>query len=101
MQLRICNVCSLRHITKSSAVWCSECDEGFCTDCKEYHNLAKATGDHVTITIGEYQKLPPFIIGITPLCDEHREKYQTYYGILYNQYKNLHHIQSTRLLMIW
>jgi hypothetical protein len=38
-----CNVCSLRHITKSSAVWCSECDEGFCTDCKEYHSLAKAT----------------------------------------------------------
>jgi hypothetical protein len=72
------NVCSLRHITKSSAVWCSECDEGFCTDCKEYHSLAKATGDHVTITIGEYQKLPPFIIEITPLCDEHREKYQTY-----------------------
>ena len=73
-----CNVCSLRHITKSSAVWCSECDECFCTECKEYHSLAKATRDHVTITIGEYQKLPPFIIGITPFCDEHREKYQTY-----------------------
>ena len=73
-----CNVCSLRHITKSSAVWCSECDEGFCTDCKEYHSLAKATGDHVTITIGEYQKLPSFIVGINPLCDEHREKYQAY-----------------------
>ena len=73
-----CNVCSLRHITKSSAVWCSECDEGFCTDYKEYDSLAKATGDHVTITIGEFQKSPPFIIGINPLCDEHREKYQTY-----------------------
>jgi hypothetical protein len=73
-----CNVCSVRHITNSSAVWCSECDEGFCTDCKEYHSIAKATRDHVTITIGEYQKLPPFIIGINPFCDEHREKYQTY-----------------------
>ena len=73
-----CNVCSMRHITKSSAVWCSECDEGFCTDCKEYHSLAKATRDHVTITIGEYQKLPAFIVGINPLCDEHREKYQAY-----------------------
>ena len=73
-----CNICSVRHITKSSTVWCSECDEGFCTDCKEYHNLAKATRDHVTITIGEYQKLPSFIVGINPVCDEHREKYQTY-----------------------
>ena len=71
-----CNVCSVRHITKSSAVWCSECDEGSCTDCKEYHSLAKATRDHVTITIGEYQKLPRFIVGINPLCDEHREKLQ-------------------------
>ena len=73
-----CNVCSLRHITKSSAVWCSECDEGFCTDCKEHHSLAKATRDHVTITFAEYQKLPAFIVGINPLCDEHREKYQAY-----------------------
>ena len=30
-----CNVCSMGHIIKSSVVWCSECDEGFCTDCKE------------------------------------------------------------------
>jgi hypothetical protein len=73
-----CNVCSMRHIIKSSVVWCSECDEGFCTDCKEYHSLAKATRDHVTITFAEYQKLPSFIVGINPLCDEHREKYQTY-----------------------
>ena len=73
-----CNVCNVRHITKSSAVWCCECDEGFCTDCKEYHSLTKATRDHVTIAIDEYQKLPSFIVGINPLCDEHREKYQTY-----------------------
>ena len=73
-----CNVCSMGHIIKSSVVWCSECDEGFCTDCKEYHSLATATRDHVTITFDEYQKLPSFIVGINPLCDEHREKYQTY-----------------------
>ena len=71
-----CNVCSMRHITKYSAVWWSECDEGLCNDCKEYHSLAKATRDHVTITIGEYQKLPRFIVGINPLCDKHREKFQ-------------------------
>ena len=73
-----CNICFVRCITKSSAVWCSECDEGFCTDCKEYHSLDKTTRDHVTITIGEYQKIPPFIVGINPLCDEHCEKYQMY-----------------------
>jgi hypothetical protein len=66
-----CNFCSVRHITKSSAVWCSECDKCFCTDCKEYHSLAKATRDHITITIDEYQKIPPFIVRINSLCDEH------------------------------
>jgi hypothetical protein len=73
-----CNICGVRNITKSLAVWCSECNEGFCTDCKEYHSSAKATRDHVTITVTEYQKLPAFIVGINPLCDEHREKYQAY-----------------------
>jgi hypothetical protein len=68
-----CNVCSVRHITKSSAVWCSECDEGFCTDCKEYHSLAKATRDHVTITIGEYylalsSELIRYVMNIAKSC---------------------------------
>ena len=61
-----CNVCSMRNITNSSAVWCSECDEGFCINCKEYHSLAKATRDHITITIDEYHNLPPLSSELTP-----------------------------------
>ena len=73
-----CNSCCVHHITKSSAFWCSECEEGFCTDCRECHSLDKATRDHVTITIEEYQESPSYIIGIKLRCDEHREEYQTY-----------------------
>jgi hypothetical protein len=54
-----CNVCSVSPITTSSAFWCSECDEGFCTDGREYHIHANATREDYIITIDEYQKLPP------------------------------------------
>ena len=73
-----CNVCSVRHITTSSAFWCFECDVGLCTVCSKYHKQTKATRDHVTITMDEYQELPPFIIGIKLRCDEHGNKYQAY-----------------------
>jgi hypothetical protein len=36
-----CNVCSVRHITKSSAVWCSECDEVFVLIVKNIIALPK------------------------------------------------------------
>ena len=73
-----CNVCSVSQITTTSAFWCFECDEGFCTDCREYHIHDNATREDYTITIDKYQKLPPFIIGIKLRCDKHSEKYQTY-----------------------
>ncbi|CAG2231597.1 unnamed protein product [Mytilus edulis] len=38
-----CGVCDLRHITKPSIVWCTECDEGLCTECQEHHRLSKAS----------------------------------------------------------
>ena len=58
----VCNVCSLDQTTKSSAVWCSKCNQCLCIDCKERHSLAKATQDHDTIIIDENQTLPPFIV---------------------------------------
>ena len=63
---------------KSSIFWCSECEEFVFNDCKHCHSLDKATRDHATITIEEYQKSPSSIIGIKQLCDKHPEKYQTY-----------------------
>ncbi|CAG2194884.1 unnamed protein product [Mytilus edulis] len=53
-----CGVCDLRHNTKPSIVWCTECDEGLCTECQEHHSLSKASRYHNVIPINEYQKLP-------------------------------------------
>lgn len=74
----LCGVCTLRHISKPSIVWCTECDEGLCTECQEHHSLSKASRAHNTILITEYHKLPPDVLSISQYCDKHNEKYQIY-----------------------
>ncbi|CAG2192404.1 unnamed protein product [Mytilus edulis] len=73
-----CRICEVRHVTKPSVVWCPECDEGFCSDCVEHHSLAKATRHHKTITIAEYQMLPPDVLQIPQSCTNHGEKFLLY-----------------------
>ncbi|CAG2241891.1 unnamed protein product [Mytilus edulis] len=73
-----CGVCELRHITKPSIVWCSECDEGLCTECQEHHSLSKGTRNHKVITITEYTKLPADVLMISQNCSKHVKKYQFY-----------------------
>ncbi|XP_071128587.1 transcription intermediary factor 1-beta-like [Mytilus edulis] len=73
-----CGVCDLRHITKPSIVWCTECDEGLCKECQEHHGLSKASRRHKVIPINEYQKLPSDVLKITQYCSKHDEKFQIY-----------------------
>ncbi|XP_071178296.1 uncharacterized protein [Mytilus edulis] len=77
-KLTVCGVCEYRNITKPSVVWCSECDEGLCEECKEHHAASKGTREHSTVPISEYQKLPSNILEITQTCRKHNEKYQTF-----------------------
>ncbi|XP_052067493.1 tripartite motif-containing protein 5-like isoform X2 [Mytilus californianus] len=70
-----CGICTLRNISKLPVVWCSDCDEGLCQDCREHHSFLKATRNHNIIPIAEYQKLPSFIANIKLHCIEHDEKY--------------------------
>ncbi|CAC5415405.1 unnamed protein product [Mytilus coruscus] len=73
-----CGVCDLRHITKPPIVWCTECDEGLCSECQEHHSLSKASRRHNVISINEYEKLPTDVLKITQYCSEHDEKFQIY-----------------------
>ncbi|XP_063397743.1 tripartite motif-containing protein 2-like [Mytilus trossulus] len=74
----VCGVCEYRNINKSSVVWCSECAEGLCDECKEHHAASKSSRDHNILPISEYQKLPTNILEITQTCPKHNEKYQIY-----------------------
>ena len=73
-----CGMCDNRHISKPSEVWCRDCEEGFCTECIEYHSSWKLLRGHTTIPIAEYQKLPSYVLKIKEHCNEHREKFNLY-----------------------
>ncbi|XP_071141793.1 uncharacterized protein [Mytilus edulis] len=74
----VCGVCNFRNINTASEVWCSECDEGLCGECREHHGASKSTRSHDTISITEYQKLPTNVLEITQTCQKHKEHYQTF-----------------------
>ncbi|CAC5389026.1 unnamed protein product [Mytilus coruscus] len=76
--LTVCGVCEYSNIKKISVVWCSECDEGLCEECKVHHAASKATRDHSIVQISKYQKLPSIILKITQTCSKHNEKYQIF-----------------------
>lgn len=74
----LCSVCGRRHLSKSSIVWCVDCCEGLCLDCKEHHSLLKATRNHNIISITEYQQLPRNVLDISQHCTKHDEIFQTF-----------------------
>ncbi|XP_063398530.1 uncharacterized protein LOC134683271 [Mytilus trossulus] len=73
-----CGVCEQSNITKPSTIWCFECDEGLCSECKDHHSRSKGTWKHDTLLISEYQKIPRDIVKITDTCATHNEKFTFY-----------------------
>ncbi|XP_052065209.1 uncharacterized protein LOC127705001 [Mytilus californianus] len=74
----VCGVCDQSNITKPSIIWCFECDEGLCSECKDHHSRSKGTRKHYTVLISEYQEIPSDIVKITQTCGKHNEKYTFY-----------------------
>ncbi|CAG2253548.1 unnamed protein product [Mytilus edulis] len=74
----VCGICDFKHVTKPSVVWCSECDEGLCDDCKEHHSISKASREHDTVPINDYQNLPTEVLQVTQSCRKHNQKYQIF-----------------------
>ncbi|CAC5408740.1 unnamed protein product [Mytilus coruscus] len=73
-----CGVCDNLKITKFSVVWCSECDQGLCGECKNHHAVSKASKSHENISIAEYKKLPTEVLQIAQTCKLHNEKYELF-----------------------
>ncbi|CAC5388350.1 unnamed protein product [Mytilus coruscus] len=74
----VCGVCDQSNITKPSIIWCFECDEGLCSECKDHHSRSKGTRKHCTVPINEYLKIPCDIVKINQICGKHNEKYTIY-----------------------
>ncbi|CAG2239789.1 unnamed protein product [Mytilus edulis] len=77
-KLTVCGVCEYRNINKQSVVWCLECDEGLCEECKEHHTASKGSRNHSIVPVSEYQQIPSGILEITQTCPKHSEKYQIF-----------------------
>ncbi|XP_063400141.1 uncharacterized protein LOC134684765 [Mytilus trossulus] len=74
----ICGICDFRHVTIPSVVWCSECDEGLCDDCKEHHSISKSSRDHDIVPIGDYQNLPSEVLQVSQSCRKHNQRFQIF-----------------------
>ncbi|VDI51495.1 Hypothetical predicted protein [Mytilus galloprovincialis] len=74
----VCAVCDLRHQTSTSTHWCIQCEQPLCSGCREHHNVSKATGNHQTISISDYQLLPAVLTDIRQDCVYHNEMFQLY-----------------------
>ncbi|XP_071153889.1 E3 ubiquitin-protein ligase TRIM71-like [Mytilus edulis] len=74
-KLTVCGVCEYRNINKPSVVWCSECNEGLCEECKDHHAASRGSRNHSIVPVSEYQNLPSGILEITQICPTHDDKY--------------------------
>jgi hypothetical protein len=63
-------MCDIHHISKPSEVWCSDCNEGICTECLDHHSLAKPCRTHTPIPIAQYRKLPSYVLEIKEHCSD-------------------------------
>lgn len=75
---KFCSICSKRHISKPSIEWCTECNQAFCTECKECHSLMSISENHMTIPIDRHDELQTSILSINNICENHTEKYELY-----------------------
>ncbi|XP_071137278.1 uncharacterized protein [Mytilus edulis] len=74
----ICGVCENRQITKPSILWCFNCEEQLCEDCKEHHSISKGTKNHKTVSIDEYKKLPTEVTKNAMVSTKQNEKYEVF-----------------------
>ena len=73
-----CNICDHDIESKLAAIWCPECEDFLCTDCKRHHARSSSRKQHIVISIENYQKLPSYIVSIKNRCDKHGNKYELY-----------------------
>ncbi|CAG2246049.1 unnamed protein product [Mytilus edulis] len=67
-----CGPCAYESIKNLAMKWCTQCEEGFCTDCEKSHRSLKLTRDHKMIAIEDYLKIQDVSVDLT--CKTHEKK---------------------------
>ncbi|XP_063442834.1 uncharacterized protein LOC134723124 [Mytilus trossulus] len=72
----LCGPCSHVNTQKHAQKWCTNCEEGFCTDCEQVHRSMKVTRDHTLISTDDYLKIENVHVSLK--CDTHGKKFDLY-----------------------
>lgn len=70
-----CIPCSRENQLETTTKWCSDCEEGLCTDCSKAHRKNKLTVDHSLIDANLVSSLPFDLIQSHQHCDKHPDFY--------------------------
>ncbi|CAG2190264.1 unnamed protein product [Mytilus edulis] len=71
-----CGPCSHVNTQKNAQKWCTNCEEGFCSDCEQVHRSMKVTRDHTLISTDDYRKIENIPVNLK--CDTHGKKFDLY-----------------------
>ncbi|XP_071172324.1 E3 ubiquitin-protein ligase TRIM45-like [Mytilus edulis] len=72
----LCGPCSHVNTHKHAQKWCTNCEEGFCTDCEQVHRSMKVTRNHTLISTDDYRKIEHVPVNLK--CDTHDKKVDLY-----------------------
>ncbi|VDH94965.1 blast:Tripartite motif-containing protein 45 [Mytilus galloprovincialis] len=72
----LCGPCSHVNTHKYAQKWCTNCEEGFCTDCEQVHRSMKVTRNHTLISTDDYRKIEHVPVNLK--CDTHDKKFDLY-----------------------
>ena len=74
---QFCDICIRKsYATTISKEWCFQCNEALCNDCLEHHRHSASSLKHKTITVEDFNQIPPFISEIKNKCDLHDQDYE-------------------------
>ncbi|XP_071172327.1 tripartite motif-containing protein 2-like [Mytilus edulis] len=72
----LCGPCRHVNTQKNAQKWCTNCEEGFCSDCEQVHRSMKVTRDHTLISTDDYRKIENIPVNLK--CDTHGKKFDLY-----------------------
>ena len=73
---KFCSLCDPSPIKAMG--WCSECDDFLCSDCLKHHKSTKLSRNHLTISLEDYNELPPVVQTLNYHCEDHDEKLDSF-----------------------
>ncbi|CAG2197231.1 unnamed protein product [Mytilus edulis] len=91
-----CTLCGQLHITKVAEIWCHDCQDYLCSDCRRPHSVSKLSKRHTSVAIDEYRTIPAYIRSIKHVCMEHDEQFDSFYVSLLEE-TTLNTLHATKL----